>query len=117
MVKRWAGWLWPELATTPSVRLGCHEPGAMGDGAAGFLVIACRYLFDKEVVTRNPARAVPVRAREQHMPQGSQINRGFDGQASGRVGTFPSTGARVPPAPNVPRFTGGAPAAGLSDWG
>jgi len=33
-----------------------------------------------EVATHDPARAVPVRAREQHLPQGSQTYRGFYGQ-------------------------------------
>jgi len=64
--------------------------GAPSLAGSGFLVIVCRYLVHKEVATHDPARAVPVRAREQHRPQGSQINHGFDGQASGRVGTLPS---------------------------
>jgi hypothetical protein len=96
MVKRWAGWLWAELARPRLTGWGATSPERR---AAGFLVIACRYLFDKEVATRNPAGAVPVRAREQHTPQGSQIDRGFDGQAAGRVGTLPSNGLGVPRAP------------------
>ena len=78
-------------------------------GAWQVLVIVCRYLVYKEVATHHPARAVPARAREQHRPQGSQINHGFDGQASGRVGT-PLSGARLPQA----RMAGAATGSSLS---
>jgi hypothetical protein len=61
---------------------GCYEPVA----CSRFLVIVCRYLVHKEVATHDPASALPVRSREQHWPQGSQIDHSFDGQAPGRVG-------------------------------
>ena len=64
-----------------------------------------------------PVRRRRGRHRQQHWPHRSQINGGFDGQAAGSVAPAPSSGPCVPLAPERPRFTGGAPAADLSDWG
>jgi hypothetical protein len=47
------------------------------------------------------------RHRRQHWPHRSQINAGFDGQAAGRAGMAPSTGACVPQPPNVRAATWG----------